>query len=159
VRAGWLHDAPNARYANPTSHRAEREGWIASLPRVRAWLHAAGRAAPQLLLGVGDGRGDTEAWGKLDLPHTVCCVRTRQDSHGSDLPNDILSGRGRRRVASDRVWQPQDKGQVERLWWKGWQRWALEVGFRWRQRGFGLGEKPCWGLDGGERGVGGGRGC
>jgi hypothetical protein len=34
---------------------------------------------------------------------------------------------------------------------KWWQRW--EVGFRWLKSGFGLGEKPCWGLDSGERRV------
>ena len=39
---------------------------------------------------------------------------------------------------------------------KLWQRWEVEVGFRWMKSGFGLGEKPCWGLDSGERGV---RGC
>jgi hypothetical protein len=138
VRAGWRHDAPNARcvplswlppfslnarYANPASRRSEREGWIASLQRVRAWLHAAGRAAQRLLLGVGDGRGDTQALGKLELPHTVCCVRTRKNSRGCDLPNETLSGRGRRRVYSDRVWQPQDKWREH----TGWQQVPLVV--------------------------------
>jgi len=36
---------------------------------------------------------------------------------------------------------------------KLWQRWELEVGFRWMKSGFGLGEKPCWGFDSGERSV------
>jgi hypothetical protein len=97
--AGWLDDDPNARcvpiywlptfsqnarYANPTSRRSEIQGWIASLQRVRAWLDAAGRAE-QLLLCVGDGRGDTQALGKLELPNTVCCVRTLDkggEAHG-----------------------------------------------------------------------------
>jgi len=34
-----------------------------------------------------------------------------------------------------------------------WQRWEAEVEFRWLKSGFGLGEKPCWGLDSGERSV------
>ena len=34
-----------------------------------------------------------------------------------------------------------------------WQRWELEVGFRWMKSGFGLGEKPCCGFDSGERSV------
>ena len=82
VRAGWLDNAPNARcvpvcwlptfahkarYANPTSHRSEIEGWMASIQRVCAWLNAAGRAE-QRLLCVGDGRGDTQALGTLDVP-------------------------------------------------------------------------------------------
>jgi hypothetical protein len=36
---------------------------------------------------------------------------------------------------------------------KLWQRWAVEMGFRWMKSGFGLGEKPCWGFDSGERSV------
>jgi hypothetical protein len=36
---------------------------------------------------------------------------------------------------------------------KLWQRWEVEVGFRWMKSGFGLGEKPCWGFDSGERSV------
>ena len=36
---------------------------------------------------------------------------------------------------------------------KVWQRWEVEVGFRWMKSGFGLGEKPCWGFDSGERSV------
>jgi hypothetical protein len=36
---------------------------------------------------------------------------------------------------------------------KLWQRWEVEVGFRWMKSGFGLGEKPCWGVDSGERSV------
>jgi hypothetical protein len=135
VMAGWLDDdpnarcvpiywlptfSPNARYANPTSRRSEIQGWIASLQRIRAWLHAAGRAA-QRLLGVGDGRGDTEALGKLELPHTVCCVRTRQDSRGCDLPNDTLSGRGRVRwTFRDGLWSVRcgvlGEGINSRLW-------------------------------------------
>jgi hypothetical protein len=188
------------------------------------------QGAPRLLLGVGDGRGDTQALGKLELPNTVCCVRTRNDSRWCDLPQGTPSGRGRRRVYSDPVWTPQDKwqqrtgwqrvplvvrgrelhllvrveGPCRRVGWgervffviivrghhkrtkrgksrepmafwvhavsdgaggwqlpvplavlvlKLWQRWEMEVGFRWMKRGFGLGEKPCWGLDGGERGV------
>jgi hypothetical protein len=82
VMAGWLDDDPNARcvpiywlptfspkarYANPTSRRSEIQGWIASLQHIRAWLDAAGRAE-QRLLCVGDGRGDTQALGKLELP-------------------------------------------------------------------------------------------
>jgi len=112
VRAGWLDDDPNARcvpvywlptfahkarYANPASHRSEIEGWMASIQRVRAWLNATGRAE-QRLLCVGDGWGDTQAFGTLDLPNTVCLVRTRQDSRGCDLPQDVPSGRERRRV-------------------------------------------------------------
>ena len=42
---------------------------------------------------------------------------------------------------------------LEGLLLKLWQRWELEVGFRWLKSGFGLGEKPCWGLDSGERSV------
>jgi hypothetical protein len=125
VMAGWLDDDPNARcvpiywlptfspkvrYANPTSRRSEIQGWIASLQRVRAWLNAAGRPE-QLLLCVGDGRGDNQALGKLELPNTVCCVRTRKDSRWCDLPQGAPSGRGRRRVYSDPVWTPQDKWQ------------------------------------------------
>jgi hypothetical protein len=34
-----------------------------------------------------------------------------------------------------------------------WQRWEIEVGFRQMKSGFGLGQKPCWGLDSGERSV------
>jgi hypothetical protein len=86
-----------ARYANPTSRRSEIEGWIAGIRAVRAWLNTAGRSEP-LLLCVGDGRGDTEALGQLDLPNTVCCVRTRKDSRGCDLPSEATSGRGRPRV-------------------------------------------------------------
>ena len=112
VRAGWLDNDPNARcvplywlptfahkarYANPASHRSEIEGWMASIQRVRAWLNAAERAE-QRLLCVGDGRGDTQALGTLDLPNTVCLVRTRQDSRGCDLPQGAPLGRGRRRV-------------------------------------------------------------
>ena len=84
-------------YANPASRRSEIQGWIASLQRVRAWLNAAGRPE-QLLLCVGDGRGDTKALGTLELPHTVCCVRTRKDPRWCDLPQGAPSGRGRRRV-------------------------------------------------------------
>jgi hypothetical protein len=97
TRAGWLDDDPNARYANPAARRSEIHGWIASLQRVRAWLNATGRTE-QRLLCVGDGRGDTKALGTLELPNTVCCVRTRQDSRGCALPQDAPSGRGRRRV-------------------------------------------------------------
>jgi hypothetical protein len=242
--AGWLDDDPNARcvpiywlptfshkarYANPTSRRSEIQGWIASLQHIRAWLDAAGRAE-QLLLCVGDGRGDTQALGKLELPNTVCCVRTRKDSRWCDLPQGAPSGRGRRRVYSDPVWTPQDKwqqrtgwqrvpltvrgrelhllvrveGPCRRVGWgervfflivvrghhkrtkqgksrapmafwvhavsdgaggwqlpvplevlllKLWQRWEVEVGFRWMKSGFGLGQKPCWGFDSGERSV------
>ena len=242
--AGWLDDdpdarcvpidwlptfSPKARYANPTSQRSEIEGWRVSLQRVRGWLNAAGRAQ-QLLLCVGDGRGDTKALGQLDLPHTVCCVRTRKDSRWCELPAETTAGRGRRRVYSDQVWTPQEKwrkrtgwqqvamtvrgravrlsvqvlGPCRRLRWgkrvffvlvvrghhkrtkqgksrepmafwvhavsddkggwrlpvpleqlllKLWQRWEMEVGFRWMKSGFGLGEKPCWGLDSGERSV------
>jgi hypothetical protein len=244
VMAGWLDDdpdarcvpidwlptfSPKARYANPTSQRSEIEGWRVSLQRVRGWLNAAGRAQ-QLLLCVGDGRGDTKALGQLDLPHTVCCVRTRKDSRWCELPAETTAGRGRRRVYSDQVWTPQEKwrkrtgwqqvamtvrgravrlsvqvlGPCRRLRWgkrvffvlvvrghhkrtkqgksrepmafwvhavsddkggwrlpvpleqlllKLWQRWEMEVGFRWMKSGFGLGEKPCWGLDSGERSV------
>jgi hypothetical protein len=42
---------------------------------------------------------------------------------------------------------------LELLLLKWWQRWELEVGFRWLRSGFGLGEKPCWGFDSGERCV------
>jgi hypothetical protein len=244
VMAGWLDDDPdarcvpiywlptfsqNARYANPTSRRSEIQGWIASLQHIRAWLDAAGRAE-QRLLCVGDGRGDTQALGKLELPNTVCCVRTRKDSRWCDLPQGAPSGRGRRRVYSDQVWTPQDKwqqrtgwqrvpltvrgrelhllvrveGPCRRVGWgervffliivrghhkrtkrgksrapmafwvhavsdgaggwqlpvplgvlvlKLWQRWEVEVGFRWMKSGFGLGEKPCWGFESGERSV------
>jgi hypothetical protein len=135
--AGWLDDDPNARcvpiywlptfspkarYANPTSRRSEIQGWIASLQHIRAWLDAAGRAE-QRLLCVGDGRGDTQALGKLELPNTVCCVRTRKDSRWCDLPQDAPSGRGRRRVYSDQVWTPQDKWQQR----TGWRRVPLVV--------------------------------
>jgi hypothetical protein len=187
-------------------------------------------AVPTRLLCVGDGRGDTQALGKLELPNTVCCVRTRKDSRWCDLPQGTPSGRGRRRVYSDPVWTPQDKwqqrtgwqrvpltvrgrelhllvrveGPCRRVGWgkrvffviivrghhkrtkrgksrepmafwvhavsdgaggwqlpvplavlvlKLWQRWEVEVGFRWMKSGFGLGEKPCWGFDSGERSV------
>jgi len=40
---------------------------MASIQRVCAWLNAAGRAE-QRLLCVGDGRGDTQALGTLDVP-------------------------------------------------------------------------------------------
>jgi len=43
-------------------------------------------------------------------------VRTRQDSRGCDLPQDVPSGRGRRRVYGDQVWTPQDKWQQRRGW-------------------------------------------
>ena len=47
----------------------------------------------------------------------VChLVRTRQDSRGCDLPQDVPSGRGRRRVYGDQVWTPQDKWQQRRGW-------------------------------------------
>ena len=59
----------------------------------------------------------------LEMPHTVCCVRTRQDSRGCDLPQDTPSGRGRRRVYTDPVWTPQAKGQQRR----GWRRTPLTV--------------------------------
>ena len=36
---------------------------------------------------------------------------------------------------------------LEGLLLKLWQRWEVEVGFRWMKSGFGLGEKPCWGFD------------
>ena len=85
MRAGWLDKDPNARYANPASRRSEIAGWIASLQRVRAWLNAAGRTE-QRLLCVGGGRGDTQALGTLELPHTLCCVRTRNDSRWCALP-------------------------------------------------------------------------
>ena len=42
---------------------------------------------------------------------------------------------------------------LEQLLLKLWQRWELEVGFRCLKSGFGLGEKPCWGFDSGERSV------
>jgi len=137
VRADWLDNAPNARcvpvywlptfahkarYANPTSHRSEIEGWMASIQRVRAWLNAAERAE-QRLLCMGDGQGDTQALGTLELPNTVCLVRTRQDSRGCDLPQDVPSGRGRRRVYGDQMWTPQDKWQQCR----GWRRVPLVV--------------------------------
>ena len=137
VMAGWLDNdpdarcvpiywlptfSPNARYANPASRRSEIQGWIASLQQVRAWLNAAGRPE-QLLLCVGDGRGDTKALGTLDVPHTVCCVRTRQDSRWCDLPQGAPSGRGRRRVYSDQVWTPKEKWQQR----TGWRRVSLVV--------------------------------
>jgi hypothetical protein len=141
VMAGWLDDDPNARcvpihclpafspkarYANPTSRRSEIEGWIAGIRAVRTWLDAAGRSK-QLLLCVGDGWGDTEALGKLDLPHTVGCVRTRKDSRECDLPSEATSGRGRPRVYSDRVWTPQEKWR-ERTEWQQ----VAQNGNRWR---------------------------
>ena len=61
--------------------------------------------------------------GKLELPNTVCCVRTRKDSRWCDLPQGAPSGRGRRRVYSDQVWTPQDKWQQR----TGWQRVPLTV--------------------------------
>ena len=85
TRAGWRDKDPNARYANPASRRSEIASWIASLQRVRAWLNAAGRTE-QRLLCVGGGRGDTQALGTLDVPNTVCLVRTRKDSRGGALP-------------------------------------------------------------------------
>ena len=42
---------------------------------------------------------------------------------------------------------------LEQLLLKLWQRWEMEVGFRQMKSGFGLGQKPCWGLDSGERSV------
>jgi hypothetical protein len=42
---------------------------------------------------------------------------------------------------------------LKQLLLKVWQRWEVEVGFRWMKSGFGLGEKPCWGFDSGERSV------
>jgi hypothetical protein len=36
---------------------------------------------------------------------------------------------------------------------KLWQRWEVEVGFRWMKSGFGLWGEPCWGFDRGERSV------
>jgi hypothetical protein len=112
----------DARYANPAARRSEIHGWIASLQRVRAWLNAAGRAE-QRLLCVGDGRGDTKALGTLELPNTVCLVRTRQDSRRCALPQDAPSGRGRRRVYGDQMWTPQDKWQQR----TGWRRVPLVV--------------------------------
>jgi hypothetical protein len=242
--ARWLDDDPNARCvplhclpafspkarsAHPTSRRSEIEGWIAGIQEVRTWLDAVGRSN-QLLLCIGDGRGDTEALGKLDLPQVVCCVRTRKGSRWCDLPTDAATGRGRPRVYSDRVWTPQERwrertkwqqvalmvrgrvlhlsvqvlGACRRLRWgkrvffvilvrghskrtkqsksrapmafwvhavsdgkggwqlpvsleplllKVWRRWEMEGGVRWMKSGFGLGEKPCWGLDSGERSV------
>jgi hypothetical protein len=244
VVAGWLDNDPNARcvpihclptfspkarYANPNSRRSEIGGWMAGIGQVRAWLDAAGRAK-QLLLCVGDGRGDTKALGQVDLPNVVCCVRTRCDSRGCDLPSEAATGRGRPRVYSDAKWTPQQKWRERRGWrrvpltvrgralrllvkvlgpcrrvrwgarvffvvlirghhkrtkrgksrepmafwvhavsdgkggWqlpvplavlllKVWQRWEIEVGFRQMKSGFGLGQKPCWGLDSGERSV------
>jgi hypothetical protein len=111
VMAGWLDDdpnarcvpidwlpifSPNARYAHPASRRSEIQGWMVSLQRVRAWLNAAGRTEQRLLCG-GDGRGDTQALGMLEVPNTVCCVRPRQDLRRCDLPPNEPSGRGRRR--------------------------------------------------------------
>ncbi len=196
---------------------------------MRHWLNTAGRPE-QLLVSVGDGRGDIKAFGRLDMPHGVCCVRTRQDSRGCDLPQDDTAGRGRLRVYSARQWTPQQmraertgwrmvpvpargrrlrlpvrvsepcrrkdwgervffvmvvrgrrkrkKGQKSRkaqaFWvhavpdgqggWQLplplegllgllWQRWEIEVSFRQLKSGFGLGEKPCWGLESGERRV------
>jgi hypothetical protein len=238
----WLHNAPYAQcipihwlptfsertpYAHPTSCRSEIEGWIEGV-QASAPLTQHSRRSEQLLVCVGDGRGDTKAFGRLDMPHGVCCVRTHQDSHWCDLPPNALSGRGCPRVYSDQMCTPQDKwqqrtgwqqvplmvrgrevrllvkvvGACRRLRWdkrvffvlvvrghqkrtqrskerapmafwghavsdgqggwslpvplemlllKWWQRW--EVGFRWLKSGFGLGEKPCWGLDSGERRV------
>ena len=112
VRTGWRDDAPdarcvpicwlptfspNARYAHPNSRRSEIEGCIATIQRVRAWLNAAGRTE-QRLLCVGDGRGDTKALGTLDVPHTVCGVRTCQGSCRCALSHAVPSGQGRRRV-------------------------------------------------------------
>jgi len=98
---------------------------MVSLQRVRAWLNAAGRTE-QRLLCVGDGRGDTQALGMLDLPNTVCCVRSRQDSRGCALPQGAPSGRGRRRVYGDPVWTPKDKWPARR----GWRRVPLTVRVR-----------------------------
>jgi hypothetical protein len=119
----WLPTfAHKARYADPASHRSEIEGWMASIQRVRAWLNAAERAE-QRLLCVGDGQGDTQALGTLDLPNTVCLVRKRQDSRGCDLPQGAPLGRGRRRVYGDQMWTPQDKWQQR----TGWRRVPLVV--------------------------------
>jgi hypothetical protein len=83
VRLGWLDDdsnarcipihwrptfSPNAPYANPASRCSEIEGWIAGIREVRTWLDAAGREK-QMLLCVGDGRGDTKQFGTLELPN------------------------------------------------------------------------------------------
>ncbi len=140
----WLPTfSHKARYANPTSRRSEIQGWIARLQRIRAWLNAAGRAEP-LLLCVGDGRGDTQALGKLELPNTVCCVRTRKDPRWCDLPQGAPSGWGRRRVYSDPVWTPQDKWQQR----TGWRRVPLVVrgrAVRLLVRGVGLCRRVGWG--------------
>jgi hypothetical protein len=48
---------------------------------------------------------------------------------------------------------------LEVLVLKLWQRWEVEVGFRWMKSGFGLGEKPCWGFDSGSGAWRGARGC
>ena len=61
--------------------------------------------------------------GKLELPNTVCCVRTRKDSRWCDLPQGAPSGRGRRRVYSDQMWTPKEKWQQR----TGWQRVSLVV--------------------------------
>ncbi|BCW95919.1 MAG: hypothetical protein KatS3mg018_1401 [Fimbriimonadales bacterium] len=214
--------------AQEGSRRSEIAGWIEGVRRVRATLDAAGRTQ-QLLVCVGDGRGDTKAWGTLLLPNTVCCARARRDSLWCDLP-EAHTGRGRRRVYGARWWRPCEVWQgrtgwqmvqihargrairvpvrvlgpcrrkdwgapvffvilvrgrrkrrkrektrapqafwvqavgdgqggwqlplaLERLVGLLWQRWEIEVCFRSLKSGFGLGEKPCWGLVSGERSV------
>jgi hypothetical protein len=243
--AGWLDDDPNARcvpiYWLPTfsQKRPLRQPHLAPLRNPRLDCQPAAhtrvarrRRAPRAATAVcGRRTGSiTQALGKLELPNTVCCVRTRKDSRWCDLPQGTPSGRGRRRVYSDQVWTPQDKwqqrtgwqrvpltvrgrelhllvrveGPCRRVGWgervfflivvrghhkrtkrgksrepmafwvhavsdgadgwqlpvplevlvlKLWQRWEVEVGFRWMKSGFGLGEKPCWGFESGERSV------
>ncbi|GIV12339.1 MAG: hypothetical protein KatS3mg021_2325 [Fimbriimonadales bacterium] len=119
----WLPAfSPNSARALPASRRAEIEAWEVGVRQVRAWLDASGRAA-QWLVCIGDGRGDTKAWGTLGLPNTVCCVRTRKDSLWCELPASGERGRlyGRRRWRPQEVWRERT----------GWRPVGLTVRGRW----------------------------
>ena len=109
--------------AMPTPPRVapkSRAGWRVSSRYARGSTPQGARSS---FWCVGDGRGDTEALGKLEVPNTVCCVRTRKDSRGCALPKPDPSGRGRRRVYSDRQWTLQQKWRVR----TGWRRAPIEV--------------------------------
>jgi hypothetical protein len=163
VMAGWLDDDPNARcvpiywlptfslkarYANPASRRSEIQGWIASLQHVCARVARRGRARRATAAVCGRRTGRYRSVGQAGLAsHGLLCAHTPRLARERPAQRHPIgsgaSARGERpSVAAAR------QGASGAVVVEGVAALGVGGGVRWMQRGFGLGEKPCWGLDG-----------
>jgi hypothetical protein len=140
--------------AMPTPPRAvpkERAGLPAC--RVCAWLHAARACRATAAAGRGRRAGRYRSVGQAGLAsHDLLCAHTPRLARERPAQRHPIgsgaSARGERpSVAAAR------QGASGAVVVEGVAALGVGGGVRWMQRGVGLGEKPCWGLDGGERGV------